>query len=209
MLLRLISNRLVIWGLLALPSLPMIAALATGAINADGAPASEFLLHPSGEMSARLMIVAMILTPLRMLFPTSGFLRWMTKRRRYFGVAAFAYALLHLVLYLIDMGSLRAIMGEAFVFGIWTGWLAFFIFVPLAATSNDRAVRMLGRHWKTLQRAVYVAAVLTLLHWIYVHNNFGPAIAHFVPLAALEAYRIWKTTTRQRSVAPPSKEIPS
>ena len=143
----------------------------------------------------------MILTPMRMLFPGVAFWRWMMKRRRYFGVAAFAYAALHTVLYIIDMGSLQAILGDALALGIWTGWVAFFVFVPLAVTSNDWSVRKMGPAWKTLQRWVYLAAVGTLLHWIFVHNNLGPALVHFVPLAALEVYRLWHNAQRQRQHA--------
>ena len=53
-------------------------------------------------------------------------------------------------------------------------------------------VRLLGTNWKLLQRFVYVAAVMTLLHWIFVHNNIGPAMVHFVPLALAEAYRVFQ-----------------
>ena len=56
----------------------------------------------------------------------------------------------------------------------------------------------MGPAWKTLQRWTYAAAVFTLLHWIFVHNNLGPALVHFVPLAGLETYRIWRNTTRRR-----------
>lgn len=197
MLRRVLDHRFFLWAVLALPSLPMIGALVSGATGPDGSPATEFLLHPTGEFSARFLIITMMLTPLRMLFPSSGFLRWMTKRRRYFGVAAFLYAALHTVLYVIDMGSLRAILGEFTAFGIWTGWLAMLIFVPLALTSTDKAVRRLGPTWKILQRTVYVAAIATLLHWIFVHNNLGPALVHFLPLAGLEAYRVWRNVRRQ------------
>lgn len=190
MLRRLIDNPYVFWFILALPSLPMIAALLSGGTSPDGRPVAEFLLHPTGEFSARFLIIAMMLTPLRMLFPKSGFLRWMLKRRRYLGVAAFFYALFHTLLYIIDMGSLQAILGEALILGIWTGWLGMIIFVPLAITSTDAAVRRMGTQWKTLQRTVYIAAIATLLHWMFVHNNIGPALVHFVPLALLETYRI-------------------
>lgn len=141
----------------------------------------------------------MILSPMRMLLPNSGFWRWMMKRRRYFGVAAFVYAAFHTALYIIDMGTLRAVLGDALQLGIWTGWLAFFVFLPLAATSNDWSVRKMGPTWKRLQCWVYLAAVATLLHWIFVHNNIGPALVHFLPLAALEAYRIWRNWHRQRT----------
>lgn len=198
---RVINARAFVWALLVLPSIPMVTSLVAGAVGPDGQPTTEMLLHPTGETSARLMILAMTLTPLRMLFPNSSFLAWMMQRRRYFGVAAFAYALFHLVLYLVDMGSLSAIWGEAFALGIWTGWLAFFIFIPLAATSNDLSVRRMRKYWKPLQRLIYPAAVLTLLHWIFVHNEFGPALVHFIPLLVLEAYRVWKNVNRRRPAA--------
>jgi len=196
MLRKTVDHPYFIWLILALPMVPMIMALATGAEGPDGMPMTEFLLHPTGEFAARFLIIAMILTPLRLLFPGSGLLRWMMKRRRYFGVAAFFYAAFHTLLYIVDMGSLRAILAEFSALGIWTGWLAMMIFVPLAITSSDGFVRRMGPAWKTLQRAVYVAALATLLHWIFVHNNLGPALVHFVPLALLEAYRIWRKFRR-------------
>lgn len=188
-----INSRYFIWTLLALPSVPMTLALLNGETGPQGQPVPEMLLHPTGEFAARFMIFAMIITPMRMLLPGSNFWRWMLKRRRYFGVAAFAYALAHTLLYIVDMGTLSAILGEFLALGIWTGWVAFFVFIPLAATSNDVSLRRLGpKVWKALQRWVYPAAILTLLHWIFVHNNLGPALVHFVPLAALETYRLWK-----------------
>jgi len=193
MLSNVLNHRFFLWALLALPSIPMTLALLNGATGPEGRPVTEMLLHPTGEFAARFMIIAMVITPIRMLLPNSNFWRWMMKRRRYFGVAAFAYALAHTLLYVVDMGTVGAILGEFLALGIWTGWVAFFIFIPLAATSNELSLRRLGpKVWKTLQRWVYPAAILTLLHWIFVHNNFGPALVHFVPLAALEAYRIWK-----------------
>lgn len=143
------------------------------------------LLHPSGEFSARLMIVAMMIAPLMALLGPRRWLIWLLARRRYFGVSAFGYACLHLLLYLIDMGSFADIIAEIGALGIWTGWIAMLLFVPLALTSNNRAMRWLGAGWKRLQRLVYPAALLVLIHWIYVHNNLGPALLHFTPLAML------------------------
>lgn len=181
------------WLLLALPSFAMI----NGALSGGDL---EGLLHPTGEFSARFMIIAMMLTPLRMLFSKSRIVLWLMRRRRYLGVAAFGYAALHTLYYVIDLGSLSAVMAEITQFGIWTGWLAFLIFVPLAMTSNNASLRRLGRSWKTLQRFVYPAAVATLLHWIFIHNNVGPALVHFLPLAGLEIYRVWKSTGTQRQL---------
>jgi methionine sulfoxide reductase heme-binding subunit len=145
------------------------------------------------------MILAMMITPLRMLFPKSDALRWLAARRRYLGVAAFVYAVFHAGLYIAEMGSLKAVLGEFFILGIWTGWIALFIFLPLALTSNDVSVRRLGPNWKKLQRLVYAAAMATLVHWIFVHNQIAPALVHFLPLAALEGYRIWRNFTRRHT----------
>lgn len=153
--------------------------------------ASEKLVHPSGEFSARFMIIAMMISPLRLLFPKVGWLHWLLRRRRYLGVAAFGYALLHTIFYILSMGALQPMLDEFWALGIWTGWVAFVVFVPLVITSNDVSQRWLLARWKLLQRFVYLAAILTLIHWIFVHNNFGPALVHFVPLALLEIYRIW------------------
>ncbi len=173
------------WLLLALPS---FAFLAEGLGGRD----LEELLHPTGEFSARLMIIALMLTPLRMMFPKTRWLAWLMVRRRYLGVAAFGYGSLHTLYYVIDLGSMSAVMADIVKIGIWTGWVAFVIFIPLFLTSNDFSVRTMGTQWKNLQRLVYVAAVATALHWIFIHNELGPALVHFVPLAVLEAYRIWR-----------------
>ncbi len=181
------------WTLLTLPAIGTISAAFAGADL-------EEMLHPTGEFSARFMIIAMMLTPLRMICPKARPIRWLMQRRRYLGVAAFGYAALHTLYYMLDLGSLSAVAAEFTVFGIWTGWLAFVIFVPLALTSNNASIRALGRQWKTLQRFVYPAAVATLLHWIFIEYELGPALAHFVPLAALEWYRI-KHNLRLAAVA--------
>jgi methionine sulfoxide reductase heme-binding subunit len=189
MLKTVLTSRYLLWLILALPALPMLAGLWSEAIN-DG------LLNPTGEFSARFMIIALAATPLRMLFPHASITRWLIKFRREFGVAAFAYAALHTAIYAIDMGTLQAMLDEFTALGIWTGWLAMLIFLPLGLTSNDASVRALGSTWKTLQRFVYAAAVATLVHWIFVDNDMGPALVHFVPLAALETYRLWRNAIR-------------
>lgn len=175
----------ILWVILAIPATLMLFQFLSDTGNANQ------LLHPSGEFSARILIIAMIATPLRLLFNSRRWTLWLVRKRRYFGVAAFGYALIHTVFYIVDVNSITVVFNELWTLGIGTGWLAFLIFVPLALTSNNISQRLLGKRWKTLQRWVYPAAVLTLMHWIFVHNNIGPALVHFVPLALLEAYRVY------------------
>ena len=167
------------WALLALPAILLVTRWWQGRID------SMDMLHPTGEWAARLMIVAIALSPLLSILGPRAWLNWLVVRRRAIGVAAFAYALLHLIFYLIDMGNLDDILAEWLAPGIWTGWASFALMLPLAVTSNDASMRRLKAGWKRVQRLVYPAAMLTLLHWIWVHNSLSGALAHFVPLGLL------------------------
>lgn len=192
MIKTILDSRYFFWGVLALPTVPMTIMLSHGLSPDPDKSVYEFLLHPTGEFAARFMIIAMVLTPLRMLFPKAKFWAWMIQRRRYLGVAAFLYALAHTVFYIVEKSALDKVISELGQLGIWTGWLAFVIFVPLALTSNDWSIKKMGPRWKRLQQFVYAAAVATLIHWMFIHNEFGPALVHFIPLALLEIYRVVK-----------------
>lgn len=189
-----------LWALLSLPPVFWI----NEAMTSSNARIIHILVHPTGEWAARLLILTMIISPLLLLFKGWRGPRWLRKNRRYFGVAAFGYAALHLAFYLIDKGSLPTILSELPRTYIWTGWAAFVIFVPLAMTSMDFFVRSMGSWWKLLQRGTYLAALLTLIHWASLHSwgHPGAALVHFAPLAALEAYRIWYWYIRKRPQQP-------
>lgn len=178
-----------LWLFLALPALGMAYELVTS----TNPRIYHILVHPTGEFSARFLIITMMATPLMLLFKGWRGPRWLRKNRRYFGVAAFAYASAHTMFYLIDKSSLDRVITELPRLYIWTGWQAFAIFIPLAVTSTDYFMRVMGPRWKTLQRSTYVAAVLTLVHWASLHRWEEPAAAvvHFTPLILLEAYRVW------------------
>ena len=187
---QLLGSRPLLWALLAVPSLPMLVAALT-----PGADLEE-LLHPTGEWSARMIIFALMLTPLARLLPNSRVVRWLMARRRAFGVAAFGYAAFHAIFYVLAMGNLDDMLAELGATGIWTGWAALLVMLPLALTSNDAAMRALRVGWKRLQRLAYAAAVLTLVHWLTVHDGVGAALAHFAPLASLQIYRLIRPMVR-------------
>lgn len=184
-----------LWAFLALPPILWVSQ----ALTASEPRILHILVHPTGEWAARLLILTLMITPLAMLFKGSRAVSMLRRNRRYFGVASFFYAALHTVFYLADKGSMSRVLAELPRFYIWTGWLAFIIFIPLAFTSMDYFVRRMGRYWKALQRWVYPASALTLLHWASLHDWRHPAgaILHFTPLLALEAYRVAHLTRRR------------
>jgi sulfoxide reductase heme-binding subunit YedZ len=137
-----------IWTLFALPAV----AMTIGVFASDDPRIVQSLIHPSGEFSARFMIIAMMATPLAMILRGWRVPQWLKRNRRYLGVAAFGYALLHTVFYLIDRNGLDPVLSELPKLYIWTGWIAFLIFVPLAVTSHDWFLHRMGSWWKWLQR---------------------------------------------------------
>jgi sulfoxide reductase heme-binding subunit YedZ len=179
------------WIVLAAPAAVLLAAF--WARSEDVLPGD--FLQPTGEWAARLLILALVLTPLSQLLPASRIVRWLVRHRRAIGLAAFGYSLLHLAFYVLEMGSLVEILGELELRGIWTGWLAFLFMAVPALVSNDAAMRRLKAGWKRLQRLAYPAAILTLVHWGLVHDDFTAALANFAPLILLQLIRLMRFLT--------------
>ena len=157
-------------------------------------------IHATGDFSARLLIVTLAVTPLRLMFPRSRWTIWLLQNRRYFGVAAFAYAVPHLVAYLWKLASVAEVLEQGAEPGMWTGWIALIIFLALAITSNNFSSRKLGRRWKTLHRLVYLAAILTFVHWILVAFDPTSGLVHAGVLIALQTYRVAIGRTQSSNV---------
>lgn len=187
------ESRYFLWLVLAIPLLWMSNAYRAGDLFYGE------VIHLSGEYSARLLMLALAATPLRLLFSNARWPNWLLHQRRYIGVAAFAYAALHTAVYVVHKNDFDLIITEAADFSILTGWVAMAIFVALAVTSNDASVRRLRRRWKKLHRWVYVAALLTFTHWIFVAFDFVPGVIHFLLILCLEIYRLWKRRRLKRT----------
>ena len=179
------SSRALFWLLLAVPALLTLTRFAT-----DPEPWLADYIADTGLWSARLLIVALSLTPLRELIGPRRWMLRLIRNRRAIGVAAFFYLLLHLGFYVADMASLDAILDEALIPSMLAGWLGLAAMLAPALTSNDASMRLLGPRWKKLQRLVYVVAVATLVHWLLVHDGRTEALLHFLPLALLQSLRL-------------------
>lgn len=182
-LVRLMSSRYFVWLILFAPVFYLCWQYVTEALFYG-----EFI-HITGELSARLLIVTLAATPLRNLMPKRGWTTWLVRHRRYLGLAAFAYAVPHLLAYLVRLGDAARIAAEGLEFEMLTGWIAFLIFVALALTSNNVSVRKLGARWKILHRLAYVAAILTFLHWVLTAFDPLAGYLHAGALLAIQALR--------------------
>ena len=183
---RITPSRLALWLLLALPG---VSILVRWAVTPD-LYGYGHAIGDSGDWAAWLLMVTLAVTPIRLLFRRHPFTTWLARHRRDLGVASFAYAAGHTVIYVGKKASLDVLLGDLSSDYILVGWLALALFIPLAATSNDFSTRRLKRKWKRLHRLVYPAAVLIFLHWVL--SAFDPLTAwiHVAILAAIEAARI-------------------
>lgn len=120
----------------------------------------------TGRAALTLLILSLTATPLNSLFGWKELLR----HRRTLGLYAFMYASLHVVIFAdLDYGLawsliLQTIFEKPFILA---GAAAFFLLIPLAATSFDIWKVRLRKNWKRLHRLVYVIAPLVILHYAW------------------------------------------
>jgi methionine sulfoxide reductase heme-binding subunit len=182
---RLVDNVYLFWFLLSLPGIYLVV--------------QRLLIHGkvafvplSGEIAAWLLIVTLMITPVMLLV---GPLPWLKARRRNLGVASCLYSALHLGLWTMN-AKLGDLIRSFIRIEILTGWIAMAIFVALALTSTDAAVRKMGPRWKALQRWIYAAAVLTLIHWVMTADHLLPVAIYTAPLIALSVWRMLRYRQR-------------
>ena len=146
--------------LAVVPALWIAVDAATGGLGAK--PLDE-ATHRTGHWAVRLLLITLAVTPLRRI---TGWNRLIIVRRM-LGLAAFAYGLGHLTLYLADQNwdLWRAVVEIAVRPYLTIGFVALAGLAVLAATSTDAAIRRLGRRWNQLHRIVYALAGLAVLHF--------------------------------------------
>ena len=163
LLTRILANKFV--ALAILFGVGIYLLIVPGLTNQLGANPIERLLHVSGEIAIWTLGAVLSLTPLRVLFPRSAIVKALNRHRRYIGVSACVYGLIHFschVLYQGDWDDLLQSFTKPFT---WFGLAGLSILVLLGLTSNNWAVRKLGgRRWKLLHRLVYVAAIVLIYH---------------------------------------------
>lgn len=152
------------------------------------------LIHVSGESAARILILTLLISPVRVLFPKNRFWKFMLKNRRTLGVTSFIYLIVHLSIYLIYNFDLSIIFSDLSVPTYIFGWLSYLLFVPVAFMSNNASVKKFGfSTWKKIQQLTYPAAVFAALHWVLkTDGGIGPVLVHFTPLVLFEIYRIYR-----------------
>lgn len=188
---RVVRPLIVVGGIL--PAVVLVFQLLTGTLGADPA---EDLEHSTGLTALILLLSSLAMTPLKRLTGVTALVRL----RKPLGLWAFAYAVMHLSCYLVfDQSLLWGEIGRDIVKRpyITVGFAAFLILLTLAITSPAAMIRKLGgQRWQRLHRLAYLAAVLAVLHflWLVKLDITEPVIAGAV-LIGLLALRIERPGT--------------
>jgi methionine sulfoxide reductase heme-binding subunit len=168
------------------------------------------LIRSTGLWSLRLLCLTLAVTPFRWL---TGWHR-VVGLRRMVGLFGFFYAVVHVVAYImfdpvaaVDAAA-RARPWDAAADVVWaigvdlvrpffaTGWVAFVLLVPLAATSTAGMIRRLGgRRWQAVHRLAYVATIASVVHGYWPLSL--PVERYEILLATILALRMARAYARR------------
>lgn len=205
------AGAVLVW-LAALGPLPWLVwqALSGGL----GANPIESLEHRTGHYALRLLIASLAITPLRRL---TGW-GWVVPHRRTLGLAAFGWAVVHLLVYVgldlvLDVGQfLEDLVKRTY---ITVGMLAVVLLTPLAVTSTQRWIKRLGgARWNRLHRLVYVAVVAALAHALWAVKKDITLPALYIAVVVLLFALRWRrrpaaaTTDEAGRAAAPRTGVP-
>lgn len=184
--------------------LPLAWLLYAAIADRLGANPAEALIRATGDWTLRSLCLVLAITPLRVLTSTPQFARF----RRMLGLFVFFYGALHLLSYSwFDMGFdlseiVHDIAKRPFIL---VGSLALLLLALLAATSFNRAIKMLGgKRWQALHRLVYAVAVLAILHFFWMRagkNNFGEVAVYAAILGLLLGWRALRALRKHKTAA--------
>jgi len=172
-------------------TLPLLILISGFYFNSLGANPIEHILRSLGEWSLRILLLALLISPL------SRLLQWiqLQQLRRMIGLFSFFYATLHLLCYL---GFEQAFDFPEILSDIWerpfiaVGALAFITLIPLAITSTRAKMRQLGKRWKVLHRLVYLTVILCVIHfWWLVKADISEPFVYASLTTIILLERIW------------------
>lgn len=189
-----LKSRYLVWLALSIPAIEYIHELFY--------PTRHYpeMMENSGELSMQILVFTLCITPITLILRYvewgNAVSRWLLKNRRYFGLAAFGYGLVHTVLYIRQTFDFELIWLEALDWPLGTGWISFFILLLLAITSNHFSIHKMGKAWKWTQRLSYIAAIAGFAHWLLLDFFIDNAMVWIIPLICAKFFhlvsRVWK-----------------
>ena len=179
--------------------------LLLAASNADfGDEPVKFVQRWTGMWTFNLLLLTLCISPLRALTQQ----HWLLRLRRMLGLFTFFYACLHFMSFIGFEHSFavdeiaRGVLKRPFVI---VGFAAFLLLIPLAATSNQWAIRQLGgRKWQELHRNIYLIGILASVHYFWLAEA-ADLLWPVIYALALAALLWWRVEERRRKAIPAQK----
>ncbi len=185
-----------------LPLLWLPWAFEAGRFSADPVPE---LLQYLGDWALRLLLLTLCISPLAKKLKSGALI----KVRRLLGLWVFAYASLHLLVWLLlDLQLAWGQIGSEIVKRgfITLGMVSWVVLLMLAVTSTRGWQRRLGPRWQRLHNWVYLVALLIPIHfwWAVKSGWIEPVIYLALSLGLLwwrrdKLSRWWRTRMQARS----------
>lgn len=151
----------------------------------------EAITHETGNWALYFLIATLSVTPVRKFFKWKA----VAQLRRTLGLWSFYYLMLHFLTYIIfdHFFSLISILDDVIKRPyISVGFAAFLVMLILAATSFNRAIKLLGKRWQLLHRGVYLVAILAIVHyWWLVKADLTWPMVYASIMALLLSLRLY------------------
>ena len=121
-------------------------------------------IHRMGDWTVYFLLITLAVTPARRLFDWGKLILV----RRIVGLAALAYILVHLSLYIVDSRLDLGFVAHEILVRIYLtiGFTAILGLVALGVTSTDAMIRRMGaKRWNRLHQLIYFIVPLAILHY--------------------------------------------
>ena len=145
--------------------------------------------YRTGKTALVLLLLTLACSPLNRLLG----LRQALTVRRALGLYTFFYASLHLLIFtVVDYGLDPQMLYEAIFKKRYAlvGFAAFLLLLPLAITSTKAWMKRLGKRWTRLHNLIYPAAVLVIIHYVWlVKSDIRTPLAFGAGVVALLVLR--------------------
>jgi sulfoxide reductase heme-binding subunit YedZ len=158
---RYVKRQTVALWLLRVPALFPVLFIARAVVTLNGTIMNGLEADVLGSGGEAFLFLTLLVTPLM----TITGQRWFVSLRRWYGVAFAITALTDATLASITTEFAGGVFGRLAGHGfLLVGLTMVCLAIPLLATGNNPAQRMLGRYWKPLHRLTYVIWGLLGLH---------------------------------------------
>jgi sulfoxide reductase heme-binding subunit YedZ len=164
----------------------------------------QAITQHSGRTAIILLMLCLACTPLILFL---GW-KWAAGLRKPLGLYSFLYVCLHLSTFValdygLDGGLIwQAVLEKRYVVAGFTGFL---LLLPLAITSTKGWQRRLGRRWRLLHSLIYPAAMLAILHFLWLSKVIRDPLIYGVIVAVLLIIRLPPVRSRLMALRKPTR----